>query len=77
MYILQPDADPLKVPKTAVSKDLLMKIGKATSTPPSNFEIHPKLKTLLENRSKLLSSNKVNWAMAEAMAFGSLLSVTV
>lgn len=76
-YTLQPDADPLKVPKTAVSKELVMKIGEAISNTPPNFEVHPKLKTVLQHRNKLLSSNQVNWAMAEALAFGTLISVRI
>jgi len=43
------------------------------SHPPDGFEMHPKLAKQFETRSKMFSDGEVDWALAEAMAFGSLL----
>ena len=46
----------------------------ALSTVPSDFELHPKLMPLLKRRAELLAGRgEVDWATAEALAFGTLL----
>ena len=46
----------------------------ALTTVPEGFHIHPKLKRILEEkRQRLQREGAVDWAMAEALAFGSLL----
>jgi 2-oxoglutarate dehydrogenase E1 component len=46
----------------------------ALSTLPAGFEIHPKLMPLLKSRAELLEGKgHVDWATAEALAFGTLL----
>ncbi len=46
----------------------------ALSTVPSDFELHPKLMPLLKRRAELLAGKgEVDWATAEALAFGTLL----
>ena len=59
---------------TGVSEAVLDQVGKAISTWPADFNIHPKIKTLAENRGKVISSrSRVDWALAELLAIGTLL----
>jgi 2-oxoglutarate dehydrogenase E1 component len=59
---------------TAVSSELLDNVINRITAVPDNIVIHPKLKKLLENRRQFLDQNvKADWAMAEALAFGTLL----
>ena len=45
----------------------------ALSTFPDTFQVHPKLLKQFEARDKLWAEGEVDWALAEAMAYGSLL----
>lgn len=65
-----PDA---KLLPTGVDEDTLKHIGTSFSTPPENFQIHPGLKRVLKARMDMVSSRTIDWALGEAMAFGSLL----
>ncbi|KAI1285828.1 2-oxoglutarate dehydrogenase, mitochondrial [Halotydeus destructor] len=68
------DRDPIKCDPTGVSEDLLKYIGDAfSSAPPGNFKIHPGIKRMLKNRMDMMEKREVDWALAEALAFGSLL----
>ena len=40
---------------------------------PTNFTVHPKLAKQLETRKKLYAEGQVDWALGEALAFGSIL----
>lgn len=65
----------LKKYNTRVNDTTIQKISKAVSSYPNGFNVNPKLKRLLEKRQEMTSSNtaKIDWAMAEALAFGSIL----
>ncbi|XP_073951153.1 oxoglutarate dehydrogenase Nc73EF isoform X4 [Choristoneura fumiferana] len=68
--------DPLKVSPTGVVEETLVHIGKRFSAPPPNaaeFEIHKGLLRILKSRMEMVENRTVDWALAEAMAFGSLL----
>lgn len=54
---------------------MLVKIGrKFSEVPSSEFDVHGRLKRItLKNRDKLVDKREVDWALGEAMAFGSLL----
>lgn len=66
--------DPIKCDPTGISEDLLKYIGTAfSSPPPGDFKIHPGIKRMLKNRQDMVEKREVDWALAEAMAFGSLL----
>jgi 2-oxoglutarate dehydrogenase E1 component len=61
--------------ETAVSSELLNKVIDRITAVPDKFNIHPKLRKLLEGRRQFLNENvKADWAMAEALAFGTLLA---
>ena len=71
---LEARRDPVKVEPTGIGEDTLKHIGNAFSTAPEgSFKIHPGIKRILKNRADLMAERQVDWALAEAMAFGSLL----
>ncbi|TVR44536.1 MAG: 2-oxoglutarate dehydrogenase E1 component, partial [Planctomycetota bacterium] len=62
------------VADTSVSRSNLELIGKALSTWPEGFQIHPKIKRMAEERGKAVAEGKdIDWALGELLAFGSLL----
>ncbi|XP_075233720.1 oxoglutarate dehydrogenase Nc73EF isoform X8 [Lycorma delicatula] len=68
--------DPLKVSPTGVKEDTLIHIGKRFSSPPPNaaeFVIHKGIERILKARMQMVEARTVDWALGEAMAFGSLL----
>ncbi len=59
---------------TAVPVERLAQISEALASVPSDFQVHPKLATLLEKRRKVIAEDgPIDWATAEALSFGSLL----
>ncbi len=58
-------------PPTSVPMSDLEEIVRYLTTPPDGFKAHPKLARLLEERRSSLGG-LVDWATAEALAFGSL-----
>ncbi|KAH7929958.1 2-oxoglutarate dehydrogenase, E1 component [Leucogyrophana mollusca] len=66
-------AEAVRNPDTGVDREALVKIGNASVTVPSDFEIHPRLQRHVKHRLQSVESGKgLDWATAEAMAFGSL-----
>lgn len=68
--------DPLKVAPTGVKEETLTHIGNRFSSPPPNaaeFIIHKGLLRILAARKDMVDNKVIDWAMGEAMAFGSLL----
>lgn len=64
----------VKTQPTFISEEILNKVIIGLTTLPENFNGHPKLQKFLEARRKLLdNSAKADWALAESIAFGSLL----
>jgi 2-oxoglutarate dehydrogenase E1 component len=64
----------LEVP-TAVAEDTLRQITQGLTSYPQDFAIHPKVKKLLEQREKMgTGAAPLDYGMAEALAFGSLLT---
>lgn len=63
---------PLK--PTGISLNTLKHVGNTVSTPPGgDFKVHGGLRRVLKARHDMLDNGMVDWAMGEAMAFGSLL----
>jgi multifunctional 2-oxoglutarate metabolism enzyme len=62
-------------PETGVALDELNAIARALVSFPETFTPHPKLKKLLEKRIETVtgSGHGIEWGVAEALAFGSLL----
>ncbi|XP_037792795.1 2-oxoglutarate dehydrogenase, mitochondrial-like [Penaeus monodon] len=68
--------DPLKISPTGVHEDTLKHIGKKFSSAPPNasdFVIHRGIQRILNSRMEMVESRTADWALGEAMAFGSLL----
>ena len=61
--------------QTSISDETLSTVGKALTTAPEGFALHKTVARLLETKSKMFESGKgFDWATAEALAFGSLLT---
>ncbi|XP_059156850.1 2-oxoglutarate dehydrogenase complex component E1-like isoform X2 [Physella acuta] len=65
--------DPMMLPTTGVSEECLKHIGTVFSTPPEDFVIHGGLKRVLKARADMVENRQADWALGEALAFGSLL----
>ncbi|KAL1996556.1 hypothetical protein VTN49DRAFT_7421 [Thermomyces lanuginosus] len=60
-------------PPTGVDADTLRHIADVVSGAPEGFNLHRNLKRILANRKKTVEEGKgIDWATAEALAFGSL-----
>ena len=59
---------------TAIAQQDLTAIGEKIASYPDGFHVHPKVKKLLEQRSEMARGKRpLDFGMAEALAFGSLL----
>jgi 2-oxoglutarate dehydrogenase E1 component len=58
---------------TGADRELLDRICTALSSNPDGFTVHPKLTRQLEARDEMWRQGEVDWALAEAFVFGSLL----
>ncbi|XP_060560262.1 2-oxoglutarate dehydrogenase complex component E1-like isoform X5 [Ruditapes philippinarum] len=62
------------LPKTGVEEDVLQHVGTVfSSPPPGDFVIHGGLKRILKSHMQMVNERSVDWALGEALAFGSLL----
>ncbi len=69
------DRSPSPEVETAVPAERLRKLGEELLSVPEGFTVHPKLVKQLERRREALGEDgHVDWAHAEALAFGSLLT---
>ena len=59
---------------TGVSLDKIKNIGEKLTIIPKDFDIHPKIRKVFENKKKMfLTGMNFDWATAEQLAFGTLL----
>ncbi|MDG5787494.1 2-oxoglutarate dehydrogenase E1 component [Evansella sp. AB-P1] len=58
---------------TSVSIDTLKKINEQLLRFPKEFNVFPKLEKILMRRSDVLDGGKIDWALAETLAFASIL----
>jgi 2-oxoglutarate decarboxylase len=63
----------ITVEDTAVPGDLLRALVSVVRTVPDGFTIHPKLERQFAQRDEMVAAGEVDWALAEALAMGSLL----
>jgi 2-oxoglutarate dehydrogenase E1 component len=62
-------------PVTAVKKELLLNIGEKISHIPANKKFFNKIESILKDRQKMLEGEgRLDWAMGELLAYGTLLS---
>jgi multifunctional 2-oxoglutarate metabolism enzyme len=59
--------------ETAVSIEVLKRIGESQINVPDGFTVHPRLLPQLQKRAQMVSDGGIDWAMGETIAFGSLL----
>lgn len=59
---------------TAVDKALLARIGDAHLAFGDDFNVHPRVKPVLEKRREMAYEGKVDWAFAELLALGTFLA---
>jgi 2-oxoglutarate dehydrogenase E1 component len=62
----------LPAPQTGVQRATLLEIATATITAPEGFTVHPKLARQFAARATMIEEGEVDWALGEALAFGSL-----
>lgn len=59
---------------TSVTPEIIQKVGAGLLTVPDTFNMHPKIKKLLQARQEMLEGKKgVDWSFGEALAIGTLL----
>ncbi len=60
--------------KTGVNMDFLKEVGASLTSVPENFNLHSKIKRQLDAKRKMIDTGEgIDWATAEALAFGTLL----
>ena len=57
---------------TAVEMGTLETVVDALTRAPEDCTLHPKIAKVLESRSKLWASGQVDWALGEALAYGTI-----
>ncbi|WP_127713939.1 2-oxoglutarate dehydrogenase E1 component [Halobacteriovorax sp. HLS] len=68
------DEDFESSPATKVSKANLEKVLKAVSSTPEGFKTLRKAQKILDSRPAMFKADKIDWALAELLAYGTLLS---
>ena len=69
-----PPPAPVRPPiETGVEPEVLQQVVDALGTFPDDFTVHPKLIRVFENRAKLWAGGEADWALGEALAYGTLL----
>jgi 2-oxoglutarate dehydrogenase E1 component len=64
-----------KSPDTSITQDVVDQVGKALVTVPENFNwLKQTEKLIKERKEQIFDAKRVNWATAELMAYGSLLT---
>ena len=72
---LDREGDKYQRGKTAIKKKTLEEIGTALTTVPDGFPVHRTVERLLDAKREMFQNGKgFDWATAEALAFGSLLT---
>ena len=69
-----PEEEITRVPHTtAVDRETLARVVRGLTSFPDNFHLHPKLRGFIEKRRQSFDgSGPIDWAYAEALAFGTL-----
>lgn len=61
-----------EIPQTAADRSTLEQVLNAYNNFPEGFTVHSKLKGVIDKRLQILEGGSIDWASAEALAFGSL-----
>ncbi len=60
-------------PETGVKKEILLEIAEKINSLPGDRKFFRKINRLLGDRKKMIENNRLDWALCELMAYGSLL----
>lgn len=75
MKAVREDVDDPRRGMTGVASETLHEIGRRITEVPKGFNVHRTIKRFLDNRSNMMKSGQgIDWATAESLAFGSLIS---
>ncbi len=69
---MAPGLIPQDLPPTGVTRAMLERVTRGITAFPADFHVHPKLARMIEKRASALADNAIDWALAETVAFGSL-----
>ena len=69
----EPTRAEIEPPETGVAPDVLHALSSVVRSVPDGFTTHPKLERQFVQRDELVTSGYVDWALAEALAIGSLM----
>jgi 2-oxoglutarate dehydrogenase E1 component len=69
-----PKSSEIDKTQTSVSASKLIELANQVNTLPGDKKFFDKIIKLLDNRKQLIEENKVDWALAEQLAFGTLLT---
>jgi 2-oxoglutarate dehydrogenase E1 component len=72
MGFSEPDSTAAVSARTAADRPALDRVIDVLTTMPDGFHLHPKLKDFVEKRKTALDNGTVDWALGEALAFGTL-----
>ena len=61
-------------PPTGITEERILDIGRKVSKVPEGFNLHSGLNRIFKGREKMLQNRQVDWALGEAIAYGSLLT---
>ncbi len=68
------DEDFLQSPETGIPIDQVLHLSDKINNLPGNKKFFSKIVKLMNERKKMVKENRVDWAMAELLAYGSLVS---
>jgi 2-oxoglutarate dehydrogenase E1 component len=69
------EEEEMREESTGVSLDLLKEVGAGLTRTPDGFHVNPKIVRQLEAKKKMIETGQgIDWATAEALAFGSLVA---
>ncbi len=60
--------------ETGIDPAMVARIAQVVGSGPDGFVLHPKLVRQFEQRDKMVADGEIDWALGEALAFGSLLA---
>ena len=73
-YAIPPKDEFVESPETGVNIGLLKEIASKINSIPNDLTFFNKVKRILSDRKMMIHDNNLNWAMAELLAYGSLVT---
>ncbi|MGH9673716.1 MAG: multifunctional oxoglutarate decarboxylase/oxoglutarate dehydrogenase thiamine pyrophosphate-binding subunit/dihydrolipoyllysine-residue succinyltransferase subunit, partial [Bryobacteraceae bacterium] len=72
LVLVEAGSMPAVCPRTAADRAALERVLEGLTTFPPDFHLHPKLEGFIEKRRAVIDGGPIDWALGEALAFGSL-----